>query len=144
MKMLVISFHFAPYLSAESLVGFKLLNNLNMDIDVIFASLPYNKIDDKIMDGSKISLYEIDYKSEENTSFINKIISKVNWFYKSFLKIKRLIKNQDYDFIHSRSMPMESHFLGYVIKKIHPELTWVVSFSDPWYNSPYNKQNKFK
>lgn len=54
----------------------------------------------------------------------------------------KMMKDEQFDYIHSFSYPCSSHLIAAKVKK-KKNLPWVASFYDPWYGNPYRKF-KFK
>lgn len=136
-RILVISWFYPPVNSSEGIVTYKLLNNSEYEYDVFTqkncASWSY---------GNKDNL--------ENNKNINCIFSNANnlvdWKKDA---IKYFKDNCDkYDIVMTRSMPPESHDVGFKIKKIKPKVKWIASFGDPIDNNPYvlleKKKNPYR
>ncbi|MBU1082993.1 glycosyltransferase family 4 protein [Patescibacteria group bacterium] len=52
---------------------------------------------------------------------------------------RELLAQHKIEAIISRANPITSHLIALTIKRIHPELPWVVLFGDPWTQNPYVK-----
>ena len=48
-------------------------------------------------------------------------------------------EKKEYKYLFTSIVPGVSHLAGLKIKKKHPEVKWIASFSDPFKNSPYKK-----
>ena len=129
-KILVISWFYPPVNSSEGIVTYKLLNNSKYEYDVFTqknsASWSYGKND---------------YLN--NNKNVNCIFAKSNSLKKwKEEAIDYFNKNKEkYDIVMTRSMPPESHEVGYIIKKLKPSIKWVASFGDPIDNNPYTLLN---
>jgi len=129
-KILVITWFYPPVNSSEGIVTYKLLNNSKFEYDVYTQK-----------NSASWSYGNTDYL--ENNNNINCIFSKSNnlndWKQEAINYFK---ENKDkYDIVMTRSMPPESHEIGYAIKKIKPSIKWIASFGDPIANNPYTILN---
>lgn len=153
MKIFTICPNYIPQVGAENLVAYKLINKLSEDktyqVKVLSTKFSYSdKEDDLGINGYNHEIITLNYnKKYSNINILNKIINrikiinKINWFYESFKILKKEGKKND--FLYTRSTPIESHIIGYIVKKfIDRDIKWIVSFSDPWYNSPYYNKNR--
>lgn len=60
------------------------------------------------------------------------------WWYKNAVKkARKLIKEEKIDIIYSTSYPYSDHLLGLKLKKIFPDIPWIVDFRDEWTKNPY-------
>ena len=129
-KILVITWFYPPVNSSEGIVTYKLLNNSKFEYDVYTQ-----KNSDSWSYGKEENL--------ENNKNINCIFSNSDNL-KSWKKeaVNYFKENKDkYDIVMTRSMPPESHEIGYMIKKIKPSIKWIASFGDPISNNPYTILN---
>ena len=125
-KILVITWFYPPVNSSEGVVTYKLLNNSKLEYDVYTQK-----------NSDSWSYGKEDYL--ENNKNINCIFSNSDNL-KSWKKeaINYFKENMDkYDIVMTRSMPPESHEIGYIIKNIKPSIKWIASFGDPIANNPY-------
>lgn len=60
----------------------------------------------------------------------------VFWLPTALRLLKRLQRSHRWDVIHSRSLPMGGHLLGFYAKRLL-RLPWLAHFSDPWVDSPF-------
>ena len=130
-KILVITWFYPPVNSSEGIVTYKLLNNSKYEYDVFTQK-----------NSASWSYGNNDYL--ENNKNINTIFSNSNNL-KDWKKeaINYFKNNKDkYDIVMTRSMPPESHEVGYAIKKIKPSIKWIASFGDPISNNPYTILNR--
>lgn len=128
MRGLVISWFFPPETSAEGLVTYKLLKYSRYEYDV-YAS---NK-----------AIWGYSAKSDCYHKNINSYLFKTSTFdvCKAMCYGLYKLKNDNYDFIMSRSMPPESHEIALKIKEDRPDLPWIASFGDPIAYNPYEITN---
>lgn len=130
-KILVITWFYPPVNSSEGIVTYKLLNNSKFEYDVYTQK-----------NSASWSYGNTDYlKNNDNINCIFSNANNLNEWKKE--AIEYFEKNQDkYDIIMTRSMPPESHEIGYRIKKIKPSIKWIASFGDPIANNPYTILNR--
>lgn len=134
-KILVITWFYPPVNSSEGIVTYKLLNNSKYEYDVFTQN-----------NSALWSYSNTDHL--EDREGINCIFANANNL-KEWKKeaINYFKNNKDkYDIVMTRSMPPESHEIGFKIKKIKPEIKWIASFGDPIANNPYvllNKDNPY-
>lgn len=125
-KILVITWFYPPVNSSEGIVTYKLLNNSKYEYDVFTQN-----------NSAAWSYSNTDHLSDRDG--INCIFANANNL-KDWKKeaIEYFKKNKDkYDIVMTRSMPPESHEVGFKIKKIKPAIKWIASFGDPINNNPY-------
>ena len=125
-RVLVISWFYPPVNSSEGVVTYKLLNNSKFEYDVFTQK-----------NSDSWSYGKEDYL--ENNKNINCIYSNsdnLKDWKKEAISYYKYNKDK-YDVVMTRSMPPESHEIGYEIKKINPSVKWIASFGDPIANNPY-------
>jgi len=125
-RILVITWFYPPINSSEGVVTYKLLNNSKYEYDIYTQKnsdlWSYGK-EDYLEIGKNINCI---YSAADNLKKWKE--EAVNYFK----------ENKDkYDIVMTRSMPPESHEIGYKIKKIKPSVKWIASFGDPIANNPY-------
>ncbi len=127
-KGFVISWYYPPGNSSEGLVTFKLLKNSRYQYDVWTRADQQQSVWDRKSDESKLTA--------KNIKIIQGKCDNIKEWVDGGLKY--FIEHKDeYDFIMSRSMPVESHEIAIKIKKMFPEIKWIASFGDPIVNTPY-------
>jgi len=143
-KMFVVPGSFVPYNDTVTILSYKRLRNLDMDMDVFCFK---GKEDPSL-------LKELE-KDENFKKFHIKYTSDLDWAiprnYPLRLPAGLLLMNKyvsdavkefekgDYEYLFTSIVPGISHIAGYKIKKKHPEVKWIASFSDPFKGSPYKK-----
>lgn len=148
-KMLVIPGGFVPYNDTVTLLTYKRLRDLDVDMDVLaFKGKEDQGILKELAKDDKFKKFNIKYLCEYDNaiaishplrlplSLIN-MFRYVHWTYKEF-------KKGDYDIIYTSSVPGITHLCGKKIKKHYPNVKWIASFSDPIKNSPYKKDPDLK
>ena len=142
--MFVVPGSFVPYNDTVTILSYKRLRNLDMDMDVFCFK---GKEDPSL-------LKELE-KDENFKKFHIKYTSDLDWAiprnYPLRLPAGLLLMNKyvsdavkefekgDYEYLFTSIVPGISHIAGYKIKKKHPEVKWIASFSDPFKGSPYKK-----
>ena len=142
--MFVVPGSFVPYNDTVTILSYKRLRNLDMDMDVFC----FNGKEDSSL------LKELE-KDENFKKFHIKYTSDLDWAiprnYPLRLPVGLLLMNKyvsdavkefekgDYEYLFTSIVPGISHIAGYKIKKKHPEVKWIASFSDPFKGSPYKK-----
>lgn len=145
-KMFVIPGSFVPYNDTVTLLTYKRLRNLDLDMDVFC----FKGKEDK-------SLLEELNKDENYKKFNIKYTSDLDWSiprnYPLRLPVSLLLMNKyvndclkefekkNYKYLFSSIVPGISHIAANRIKKKHPEVKWIASFSDPFKGSPYKKSD---
>lgn len=142
--MFVVPGSFVPYNDTVTILSYKRLRNLDMDMDVFCFK---GKEDPSL-------LKELG-KDENFKKFHIKYTSDLDWAiprnYPLRLPAGLLLMNKyvsdalkefekgEYEYLFTSIVPGISHIAGYKIKKKHPEVKWIASFSDPFKGSPYKK-----
>ncbi len=142
--MFVVPGSFVPYNDTVTILSYKRLRNLDMDMDVFCFK---GKEDPSL-------LKELE-KDENFKKFHIKYTSDLDWAiprnYPLRLPAGLLLMNKyvsdalkefekgEYEYLFTSIVPGISHIAGYKIKKKHPEVIWIASFSDPFKGSPYKK-----
>jgi len=68
----------------------------------------------------------------------------LKWPFEAVKCFKQLDKTENYRVMMSRVMPPNGHLAGWLIKRVRPDIKWVVYFSDPVWNSPFLKFSLWK
>ena len=143
-KMFVVTGSFVPYNDTVTLLSYKRLRNLDLDMDVFCLR---GKEDQGLI--SELS------KDECFKKFNIKYTTDIDWVVPrnnplrlpiSFFFMKKYINDSlkefekgNYKYLYTSIVPGVSHLCGKKIKEKHPEVIWYASFSDPFKNSPYKK-----
>lgn len=127
-KGFVISWYYPPGNSSEGLVTFKLLKNSKYQYDVWTRADQQQNVWDRKSNEDKLVA--------DNVRIIpGKCGNEREWVEEG---IKYFIEHKDeYDFVMSRSMPVESHEIAMKIREKFPEVKWIASFGDPIVDTPY-------
>lgn len=145
-RMFVIPGGFVPYNDTVTLLTYKRLRNLDLDMDVFC----FKGHEDK-------GLLEQLNTDKRFKNFNLKYTSNIDWAIPRnyplrlpvglFLMAKyvydavREFEKGDYKYLFSSIVPGISHVAAYHIKKKHPEVKWIASFSDPFKGSPYKNSD---
>lgn len=143
-KMFVLPGSFLPYNDTVTLLTYKRLRNLDLDIDVFcFEGNEDKGILEEIKNDPKFNKINIkttsklDYAIPRNYPLRLPIgLILMNKYVHDALKE---FEKKDYKYLYSSIAPGISHIAAYKIKKKHPEVKWYASFSDPFKGSPYKK-----
>ena len=147
--MFVIPGGFVPYNDTVTLLTYKRLRNLDLDMDVFaFKGKEDKSISDELKDDECFKKFYIEYTSEFDWAIarnhpIRLPISLILMNKYVHDSLKRFEK-KDYKYLFTSIVPGISNICGYLIKKKHPKVIWYASFSDPIKNSPYKKDPDIK
>lgn len=142
--MFVVPGSFVPFNDTVTLLTYKRLRNLDLDMDV-FAF--HGKEDDGLVD----QLKEDDNYSKFHVTWTSELDWAIPRYYPLRLPAGLFLMNKyvhdalvefekkEYRYLFTSIVPGISHIAGYRIKKKHPEVMWYASFSDPFKGSPYKK-----
>lgn len=127
-KGFVISWYYPPGNSSEGLVTFKLLKNSKYHYDVWTRADQHQNVWDRKSNEDKLV-------ADNVTIIPGKCGNEREWVAEG---VKYFEAHRDeYDFIMSRSMPVESHEIAIKIREKFPDVKWIASFGDPIVNTPY-------
>ncbi len=140
--MFVVPGSFVPFNDTVTLLTYKRLRNLDLDMDV-FA---FKGKEDP-------GLLEELAKDENFRKFNIRYTTDLDWAVPRYFPLRLpaglLLMNKyvhdalkefekgDYKYLFTSIVPGISHIAGWKIKKKHPEVKWYASFSDPFKGSPY-------
>lgn len=143
-RMLLIPGAFVPFNDTVTLLTYKRLKHLDLDIDVLAlkgkedAGLKEELLKDG--DFLKINIETcLDYDNTICISHPFRLPVGLINMYRYINKAYKKFKSKKYDYIYTSSVPGISHFCGYNIKKHNKDVMWYASFSDPIKGSPYKK-----
>lgn len=143
-KMLVIPGSFVPYNDTVTLLTYKRLRNLDMDIDVFcFKGKQDDSIYEELKNDSQFSKFNIIYTTDLDwavpRNYPLRLPISLFLMNKYVYDSLKMFEKGDYKYIYTSIVPGISHIAGNMIKKKHPEVIWYASFSDPFKGSPYKK-----
>lgn len=132
MKIFVASWFYVPVTTSEALVTFKLLANSEHEYVVCSAkSNKWSYKKESEMTSPNIRQYTID--TDDFDEFVEKAVETY----------KELSKTEKFDAIMTRSLPPESQYVGFKIRKLDPSVKWIASLADPIGNNPYETRFYF-
>lgn len=124
-RIFVAAWEYPPIMSGESVVCRKTLEHSMHNYDVCCG--PVDAQGD-----NHIRLYPVGG---------NKYL---RWPFQVLRQFKKLDEKEHYRVMMSRVMPPNGHLAGWLIKRVRPDIKWVVYFSDPIWNSPFLKFSLWK
>ena len=142
--MFVVPGSFVPYNDTVTLLTYKRLKKLDFDFDVFcFKGKVDKSIENELLKDEDFKKFNIKYTSDLDWAIprnypirlpiglilMNKYVTD---------SLKEFKKNK-YEYLFSGIVPGISHIAANRIKKKHPEVKWIASFSDPFKGSPYKK-----
>ena len=142
--MFIVPGSFVPNNDTVTLLTYKRLRNLDLDMDVFALK---TKIDpslkeelDKDPNFKKFTInYSVDYDWAVPRNYPLRL--PLSFFYanKYINDSLKEFEKKEYKYLFTSIVPGISHLAGLKIKKKHPEVRWYASFSDPFKGSPYKK-----
>ena len=141
-KMFIVPGSFVPYNDTVTLLAYKRLRNLDLDMDVFAFK---GKVDKGLLKElekdecfKKFNIAytsDLEYAIPRNHPFRLPIglVLMNKYIHDSLIEFEK----KDYKYLFTSIVPGISHICGNKIKKKHPEVIWYASFSDPFKNSPY-------
>ena len=142
--MFVIPGSFVPFNDTVTLLSYKRLRNLDLDMDVFcFKGKEDESLLEELKNDRNFKKFHIRYTADldwavpRNHPFrLPAGLFLMNRYVSDSL---REFEKGDYQYLFTSIVPGISHIAGYKIKKKHPEVKWIASFSDPFKGSPYKK-----
>ena len=148
-KMFVIPGGFVPYNDTVTLLTYKRLRNLDLDIDVFaFNGESDPGLVDELKNDSNFDKFCIKHTTDLKWAIPrnNPFRLPISLFFMLKYTHDALIEFEktNYRYLFSSIVPGISHIAAYRIKKKHPEVEWYASFSDPFKGSPYKNTDLSK
>lgn len=141
-RMFVVAGSFVPYNDTVTLLTYKRLRNIDLDIDVFSLRGKADKsIEEELKHDEQFKKFNITYTSDIDWTVPRfhplRLPASIFFMYKYVRdSVKQFSKNK-YKYLYTSIVPGISHIAGYHIKKKNPDVIWYASFSDPFKNSPY-------
>ena len=143
-KMFVVPGSFVPYNDTVTLLTYKRLRNLDLDMDVFaFKGRTDQGLFHELENDEEYKKFHMIYTSDLDWAIPRNYplrlpvgLFLMNRYVHDALKE---FEKKDYQYLFTSIVPGISHIAGYKIKKKHPEVKWYASFSDPFKGSPYKK-----
>lgn len=141
-KGIAFCHNFPPFIDASSMVASKRLSQISeleddiINWDVVHANMISNRPTDRY--------YQMFYAQYQYTNIIRTTEPRAYFNEKSqYLWGKNayeIVKDNEYDYIYSRSLWAGSHVAASMYKKTHPNTIWYAEFSDPVYKDTNNNK----
>lgn len=117
-----VAWDFPPTANGESIVCYKAIKKSKLSFDICTFNTEEQVGKFKYREMLKVYAFQ------------NK---PIEWAREVFETFKKLDRENNYQIIHTRTMPPTGHYAGFLIKTFKPKIKWVMYFSDPLWNSPY-------
>lgn len=148
-RMFVVPGSFVPYNDTVTLLTYKRLRNLNLDMDVFcFKGKEDIGLLEELRKDKNYSKFNIKYTSNLQTAIARnnpiRLPASIVLMFKYVCDSLIEFEKNNYKYLYTSIVPGISHICGYKIKKKHPEVIWYASFSDPFKGSPYKKADLSK
>ena len=142
--MFVVPGPFVPYNDTITLLTYKRLRNLDLDMDVFaFMGKEDNGLLKELEKDENFKKFHISYTSDVDHAIARnhpwRLPESLLLMYKYIQDSVKEFEKGNYKYLYTSIVPGISHLCGKAIKKRHPEVIWYASFSDPFKNSPYKK-----
>ena len=143
-KMFIVPGTFVPYNDTVTLLSYKRLRNLDLDMDVFcFKGKEDKGLLKELNNDECFKKFNIKYTTDLDWAIARNhplrlpaSLILMNKYIEDSLKE---FEKKDYKYLFTSIAPGISHICGKRIKKKHPDVIWYASFSDPFKNSPYKK-----
>lgn len=142
--MFVVPGPFVPYNDTITLLTYKRLRNLDLDMDVFaFRGKEDAGLLKELEKDENFKKFHISYTSDVDHAIARnhpwRLPESLMLMHKYIQDSVREFEKGNYKYLFTSIVPGVSHLCGKAIKKRHPEVIWYASFSDPFKNSPYKK-----
>lgn len=142
--MFVVPGPFVPYNDTITLLTYKRLRNLDLDMDVFaFRGKEDKGLLKELEMDENFKKFHITYTSEVDHAIARnhpwRLPESLILMYKYIQDSVKEFEKGNYKYLFTSIVPGISHLCGKAIKRKHPEVIWYASFSDPFKNSPYKK-----
>ena len=142
--MFVVPGPFVPYNDTITLLTYKRLRNLELDMDVFaFRGKEDQGLLKELEKDENFKKFHIKYTSDVDHAIARnhpwRLPESLILMYKYIQDSVKEFEKGNYKYLFTSIVPGVSHLCGKAIKKKHPEVIWYASFSDPFKNSPYKK-----
>lgn len=138
---------FVPTNMPMSLLSYKYLRGLNMPCDIYAMHHTVDQsLVQKLEKDPKYKNMNVTFEGKYNDALFS--IANINLFKalrNKNLYVQKAIKRFDaskYNYVFTSSFPAYTIHAGFEIKKKHPEVTWIASFTDPINHSPYKNDER--
>jgi len=143
-KMFVVPGSFVPYNDTVTLLTYKRLRNLDLDMDVFcFKGHEDPSLVKELNKDEQFKKFRIRYTSDLDWAVPRNYPLRLPaslFFAKKYIDdALKEFEEGNYKYLYTSIVPGVAHLAGLKIKKKHPEVIWYASFSDPFKGSPYKK-----
>ncbi len=144
--MFVVPGSFVPYNDTVTLLSYKRLRSLDLDKDVFcFRGRTDESLLKELEKDPAFERFHFTYTSDLDYAIPRNYplrlpigLYLMNRYVHDSLKE---FEKKNYDYLFTSIVPGISHNAGAKIKRKHPEVFWIASFSDPFKGSPYKKSD---
>lgn len=141
-RILVIPGPFVPYNDTVSLLTYKHLRLSSKEKDVVAIEGKADpSLEAELKEDSCFKTFRVKYicKYDEIIASMEKknVIQGIFNIIRYILAAVKSFDAKEHTVVYSSSVPCFTHVAAFLIKKMHPEVRWIASFSDPIYKSPY-------
>ena len=157
-KVLMIANQFPPMGGAgvqRTSKFVKYLTQLGHEVAVITkeveGGLKDKTLNEDIPDSVKVYRLKV-YDFTNGTGFlglVKKVLSKlvspdseIFWAKKNEKEVLNLLDKERPEILYTTSFPYSSHLLGLYIKKLRPDIKWIVDYRDEWTNNPFHLDSR--
>ncbi|MBV7485442.1 hypothetical protein [Bordetella sp. BOR01] len=131
LKGFAVSWFFAPYIGSADLDFFKRIKDTNLSYTVVQAAR--ERRDDQVLKYASTDIERIELQVDHaNPRTQSARAGFVRGVLDAFAR-----SEENYDFIISHSNELISHAAAAEIKKLHPNIPWIVYFGDLFVRNPY-------
>lgn len=142
--MFIVPGSFVPFNDSVTLLSYKRLRNLDLEMDVFtFKGKEDAGLKKELDADPEFQKFHITYTTDLDWAIpryhpfrLPVSLFLMNKYVHDALKE---FEKKDYRYLFTSIAPGISHIAGYRIKKKHPEVKWYASFSDPFKGSPFKK-----
>ncbi len=143
-RMFVASGSFVPYNDTVTLLTYKRLRNLDLDIDVFcFKGKEDPSLLKELEKDEQFKKFHLNYTTDLDwavpRNYPFRLPVSLVYMKKYIDDALKEFEKKEYKYLFTSIVPGVSHLAGLKIKQKHPEVKWIASFSDPFKNSPYKK-----
>lgn len=144
--MFVVPGSFVPYNDTVTLLNYKRLRDLDLDIDVFcFRAKEDPSLKEELEKDEKFRKFHIRYTSDLDwaipRNYPLRLPVGLILMNRYVLDSLKEFEKGSYKYLFTSIAPGIGHIAGNLIKKKHPEVEWIASFSDPFKGSPYKKED---
>ncbi len=144
--MFVVPGSFVPYNDTVTLLNYKRLRDLDLDIDVFcFSAKEDPGLKKELERDRQFEKFHIRYTSDLDWAIPRnhplRLPAGLFLMNRYVFDSLREFEKGEYKYLFTSIAPGISHIAGDLIKKKHPEVEWIASFSDPFKGSPYKKED---